>query len=46
MGVSRVGATVAVSGVAVTVAVAVEVDLAVAAEDAAIFATKGHPPKS
>ena len=46
MEVSRVGATVVVSGVAVTVAVAVEVDLVVAAEDAAIFATKGHPPKS
>ena len=35
-----------VSGVAATVAVAVEVDLVVAVEDAAIFTTKGHPPKS
>ena len=37
---------VEVSGVAAMVAVAVEVDLVVAVEDAAIFATKGHPSKS
>lgn len=37
----------AVSGAAATAAVAVEVDLVVAVEDAAVavFATKDHPPK-